>query len=286
MFFAQQSIADMTADFNAMSRRKNEVLDAFLSRVYAVPRAKEFAEHGVSRRLMIMEHCIEKVFGAIPPQRDQVPSKQELSDAVVNIQAFIFNTFACLDNLAWIWVCEKKLTTDRGEPVPPAFIGLGRKYRLIRRSLPPAFREHLKSLNPWFDHLENFRHSLAHRIPLYIPPCVIIEADLARYHMLEKAKQKARRRGNQDRYEQLDVAQKALAKFQPEMMHSAADNSKRIVFHPQLLSDFKTVCELSLRMNTALETDYPTVSGRRTFWSWVFSFRSALARVYSVRPFS
>jgi hypothetical protein len=275
MFFAQQSIENMAADFAAISGRRDEVLDAFLSRAYAVPRAKEFAEHGVSRRLMTMTHCIEKVFNALPPEREGLPSKDELSEAVVNIQAFIFNTFASLDNLAWIWVCEKKLTTDRGEPVAPAYVGLGKKCRIVRRSLPPDLRAYLKSLNPWFDHLESFRHALAHRIPLYIPPCVITEADLPAYRQLERQKERARRRGNHNRYDQLDAAQKALTKFQPEMLHSAADNSKRIVFHPQLLSDFKTVCELSLKMNAALDGD-PVVGVRRTFWSWVFTIRDAV----------
>lgn len=279
MFFAQESIASMAADFAALSGRKDEVLDAFLSRKYAMPRAKEFAEHGVSRRLITMVHCIERVFKAIPPEREQRPSKDELAEAVVNIQAFTFNTFACLDNLAWIWVCEKRLTTDKGEPVPPAFIGLRRKCKIVRRSLPSEFRDHLKTLDPWFSHLENFRHSLAHRIPLYIPPYVVTEADFATYQMLERQKRKAGRQGNQARYEQLDKAQKALVKFQPEMMHSAADNSPRVVFHPQLLSDFKTVCELGIKLNAALDSE-PAMSVPRTFWRMIFQVRSFVSRFF------
>src|SRR5712671_1522714 len=89
---------------------------------------------------------------------------------VICIQAFTFNAFACLDNLAWIWVCEKKLTTEQGDPIPAGKVGLGKKCKLVRRSLPADIRKYLKSLDAWFDHLENFRHALAHRIPLYIPP--------------------------------------------------------------------------------------------------------------------
>jgi hypothetical protein len=209
----------------------------------------------------------------------------ELVDAVVYIQAFTFNTFACLDNLAWIWVCEKKLTTDQGEIVPPTKVGLGKNCKLVRQSLPADLRNDLKALDPWFKHLENFRHALAHRIPLYIPPSALAEKDSPAYRLLEKQMAKARQRGNHPRYEQLKVRQQALTKYQPEMMHSAADNSRRIVFHPQLLSDFKTVCELGLKMNAALDEE-PQTSLRKAFWSSVFGVREILGRLWTaiVRP--
>ena len=177
---------------------------------------------------------------------------------VICIQAFTFNAFACLDNLAWIWVCEKKLTTEQGDPIPAGKVGLGKKCKLVRRSLPADIRKYLKSLDAWFDHLENFRHALAHRIPLYIPPCMVAEKDLAAYQLLDAQKAKARRRGNDRKYAQLDARQKALTRYQPEMVHSFTDGSKRVVFHPQLLSDFKTICELGLKMNAVLDQEPET----------------------------
>ena len=281
MYFAKESIESLAADYAAMPGKRDELLDAFLSRNYEVARAKEFAEHGVSRRLKTMTHCIENVFNILPPERDDLPSMEELTNAVVYIQAFIFNAFACLDNLAWIWVCEKKLTTDKGEDVPPTKVGLGKKCRIVRRSLPADLRKHLKSLDEWFEHLENFRHALAHRIPLYIPPCVVTEKDLPAYRLLDRQMAKAHRRGNYQRYEQLKAQQQALTRFQPEMMHSIGDNSKRIVFHPQLLSDFNTIHELALKMNVALDAA-PATSARRVFWTSVFSVREALGRVLTI----
>ncbi|OCK55433.1 hypothetical protein LMTR3_11505 [Bradyrhizobium sp. LMTR 3] len=264
-----------------MAGKRSEVLDALLSRNYDVPRAKEFAAHGVSRRLKTMSHCIEKVFATLPPEREDHPSMEELIDAVIHIQAFTFNAFACLDNLAWIWVCEQKLTTDKGEEIPPTKIGLGRKCRIVRRSLPADFQKHLKSLDGWFDHLENFRHALAHRIPLYIPPAAIREQDVPKYELLEKQMAKAHRRRNYDRYEKLKAEQQALTKYQPEMMHSPEDNSKRIVFHPQLLSDFGTVCDLAQRLNSALDSE-PKSTVERKFWTGVFSLKKMLARAASL----
>jgi len=67
--------------------------------------------------------------------------------------------------------------------------------------------------------------------------------------------EKARRRRNFERYEKLKAEQQAMTKYQPEMLHSPADNTKRIVFHPQLLSDFDAICDLAKRMNEALNTE-------------------------------
>lgn len=278
MFFAQEALHSLNDSVGKLTGKRMDVCDGLLARRYAAPRAKEFAIHGVSRRLRTMAHCIERVFAILPPEREEHPSMDELVDAVAYIQAFIFNCFACIDNLAWIWVCEQQLTTDRGETIPDAWVGLGKKSRVVRRSLPPDFRKYLKSLDTWFAHLENFRHALAHRIPLYIPPAVVPEQNLAQYELLEWQIAKARRKRNQNRYEQLKAAQQALTRYQPEMFHSPDDKSKRIVFHPQLLGDFGTVCELAKRMNTALDAE-PRSTVSRKFWREIFRIEAFLGRI-------
>lgn len=115
----------------------------------------------------------------MPPERTDNPSMEELTDAVIYIQAFIFNAFACLDNFAWIWVCERRLTQDDGTPILDTKVGLGKKNKIICNSLPSDLRKHLKSLDAWFGHLDSFHHALAHRIPLCIPPRVV-QADAYR----------------------------------------------------------------------------------------------------------
>ena len=280
MYFAAESIARLEADRAAMDQRRIEVLNELLARAYQVPRAKEFAEHGVSRRLRTITHCIENVFAILPPTRDDHPPIEELIDAVVYIQAFIFNAFACLDNLAWIWVCEKKLTTEDGERIPAGKVGLSKHCKVVRRSLPADFRKHLKSLDAWFDNLENFRHALAHRIPLYIPPSAVAEKDLAAYRLLEMLKAKAQRQRKWDKYRNLDGRQKALTRYQPEMIHSPTDNSKRIVFHPQLLLDFETICNLCSRMNTALDSE-PAISATRMLRTILSRAKNVFSSVWS-----
>ena len=50
------------------------------------------------------------------PDREEIPSREDVIDATVNIQAFVFNIFACCDNLTWVWVLEKGFT-ERRNPV-------------------------------------------------------------------------------------------------------------------------------------------------------------------------
>ncbi|MGA9007791.1 MAG: hypothetical protein WB495_13135 [Xanthobacteraceae bacterium] len=90
-----------------------------------------------------------------------------------------------------------------------------------------------------------FRHALAHRIPLYIPPYVISQEKLAEYEQLEAKKYATK---NLDEYERLTMEQMKLAKFAPWMQHSYEEGSKRILFHPQILRDFRTVEEVALKL--------------------------------------
>jgi hypothetical protein len=80
------------------------------------PRAKEFATQGYPRRLKVMVRCMDNVFTTIPPDRETLPSRDELSDATLNIQSFVFNVFGSIDNLAWIWVSEKGQKRADGTP--------------------------------------------------------------------------------------------------------------------------------------------------------------------------
>ena len=59
------------------------------------------------------------------PDREEIPSREDVIDATVNIQAFVFNIFACCDNLAWVWVLEKAVLLNDGTPLKPKTVGLG-----------------------------------------------------------------------------------------------------------------------------------------------------------------
>src|SRR5262249_6431249 len=143
----------------------------FLTRTYKDPQAREYASHGFSRRLSTLARCIDNVFEILPPDRIDPPSSDEISDAMINIQASVFNTSGCVDDLAWIWVKEKAVLKKNGSPLSKFEVGL-RKTNVLC-SFSTEFQQYLGGLANWFDQLDNFRNALAHRIPLYIPPYVV-----------------------------------------------------------------------------------------------------------------
>jgi hypothetical protein len=255
MYFTPEALKALARDYQGVTEKHAKLMQAFVDREYKEARAKEFAQHGFMRRIKSMARSIANVFTLLPPEYDGVPDSEVRHDAEINIQAFLFNTFAATDNLAWVWVAEKNIKKPDGTDIPYGQVGL-RKDRVLA-SFSPDFREYLQSREPWFDHLEEFRHALAHRIPLYIPPYSVDPKDEQAYRELEAAMNDAARRGDFKEYDRAKTEQRKLAFFRPWMTHSYIEKAKIVVFHSQLLADFNTIDEMAWKMLEELERQQP-----------------------------
>jgi hypothetical protein len=101
-------------------------------------------------------------------------------------------------------------------------------------------------LTQWYDeYLTGYRHALAHRIPLYIPPFCLNPEEFKQYESLEKQKFAARRQNNFQLLSQLNDKQDQLGKFVPLMKHSYGENSPLVVFHAQILADWNTIVDIA-----------------------------------------
>lgn len=85
--------------------------------------------------------------------------------------------------------------------------------------------------------------TLAHRIPLYIPPYVVPKPNAQKYNELEKAKWEEPARSDPIEYKKVKAEQLALCQFVPGMMHSIFAESPQVEFHSQLLNDYVTIDE-------------------------------------------
>ena len=157
----------------------------------------------------------------------------------------MFHTFGAADNLAWIWVSEKNVTHN-GAPLSQGSIGI-RKEK-VRASFSPEFRAYLNERKPWFEYLEGFRHALAHRIPLYIPPYIVTHANEAAYRELTQQMSQASAQFDFARYELLKAERNAVTAFRPWMQHSFIEQARPMVFHVQMLADFNTIDEMARKM--------------------------------------
>jgi hypothetical protein len=132
-------------------------------------------------------------------------------------------------------------------------VGLAPKNKLVRASFSDPFKRYLKELDPWYDYLGNFRHSLAHRIPLYIPPYVLLTKNEVAYREVEQRMAIAISKRDFVEHERLSVEQLKLTSFKPWMQHSFGEKSRTVYFHPQMIADFNTVDEVGWKMLDELD---------------------------------
>jgi hypothetical protein len=194
----------------------------------------------------------QNVFKVLPPDQEGIPTDDSRHDAEINIQAALMNAFGATDNLAWVWLKEKK-TGKNGKPLDKSEVGLRKRNDRVRSTFSEDFQHYLLSRDDWFDGLVDYRDALAHRIPLYIPPYMFDPKDEAAHTDLEARQNQARLRGDETEYERLEVEQKRLTYFEPWMVHSYLDNVRPLIFHPQLIANFNTVHEMGLKMLAELD---------------------------------
>ena len=136
---------------------------------------------------------------------------------------------------------ERNVTKHNGTPLPSEWVGLRAKNENVRDSLGQEFCQFLESMSDWFKYLEDYRHALAHRIPLYVPPFSIAPENADRYCELERSifNLIVQRKNAEAQAQQLE--RDSLRFFQPWIMHSWTGEARPIQFHTQMLTDFKTI---------------------------------------------
>lgn len=251
MYFSQENIRKLEDAYSGVEGKYEDLCIAFTVRSYGEKQAAEFALHGFIRRVKTMKRCIDNIYRICPPDITRKPSSEELNDIAINLQAFVMNVYGSLDNLAWVWVKEKGVLDKNGNIL--ANIGIGFTKKVIRNSFSSEFQTYLKSLHSWFKHIENFRHSLAHRIPLYVPPYVSNEEEVKSERRLETLKTEALSKHDFVEYERLKDEIETLGKFVPWMTHSFGEKSPQAVFHAQIIADWNTVVQIAQKFLKELD---------------------------------
>ncbi|NRP19274.1 hypothetical protein LPJGGPFB_02529 [Ensifer adhaerens] len=236
--------------------RRKTLTERLLMREYRHESSRILAAQGLVRRLQTLSRCIDGVYTLLPPEETE-PQRSSIDEAAIYLQAFVINVYGSLDNLARLWVREYGLTKPGGGAVPQQHIGLGAGCKLVRGSLSQPLQDHLVAADGWFRYLENYRHALAHRIPLYIPPKTLNETEADDHERLEQQAYAALKAGDFDTFDEFMGAQSQLGSFQPMMMHSyggADGDGWPVAFHGQIICDFATVVRIGEMMVAELDT--------------------------------
>lgn len=245
MAYTEEQIAHFAESADMWLHRQDDLVTALFVREFRSPKTSEFVKHGLGRRLSTLKHTLQRTFNVLPPDEEN-PTNDALLDATSYLQTFVINVFGAIDNLARIWVMEANITQPNGRNLRPMQIGLTPDHAVVRASFSESFQEFIGSTDEWFGYLEDYRHALAHRIPLYIPPRQLDNAASAEFRRLED--EIAHSLGNPERYFTLRSEQRRLGVFNPLMMHSYEEQAHPVFLHPQMICDFATVVEIGEKM--------------------------------------
>lgn len=247
-FFEEIQSEQLKTDYIKIIGKNDKFLTEALSVKFFHEDAQEFFNHGFCRRLKTLKRCTENVFEICPPDEIEKLEHDLRVDLEINIQAFIVNVYGAIDNLLWVWVKEtgfkyKNLTK----------VALGNP-ELIE-TFSPIFVSYLESLEGWFSHLLNFRHSLAHRIPLYVPPYALTPEEMLRDKQIDQEIFEALKNPNVDfnKINDLNEEQEKLGVFIPVYRHSFSENSPEVILHAQILADNNTVFDIAEKFKEELE---------------------------------
>lgn len=203
--------------------------------------AGEHLRYGAGRRLAVLRRSISKIFDVFPPDSKTPLDTDSLSDVQINLHGFVINLAGIFDNLAWAFKYRHDL------PIHQNAVGLFR--RETTAFLPDQIRDDLDSdeLKAWQkDYLKVYRDSLAHRIPIYVPPAVFNDEEGRRWNEMEALERRAVADGNFHQALNYSENKKAIGKPAFFFLHSDHEGapSRAIALHPQILSDAITVIEI------------------------------------------
>ncbi len=188
--------------------------------------------------------CVKRTFETIPPDLGEKPSSDQTKDVTIFLHCFIIHVFGACDDLAWILVHEKGITKPDGSDLPPAWIGFRKDNKHARKQLSAKMLGVFDGFEKRFKHVEEFRHSLAYRIPFYVPPYNIPTDQEDDYRRLERDSWDALMRRDLEEHQRLKAEQDDLTFFRPWFTHPHSENSPTMVIHPQMPADFDAVLEL------------------------------------------
>ncbi len=241
-YFKDEDIEKLNFDLLTLKERYLNIVSriSVLSGNLKEEKAKEYLFHGVARRLGVIERCVDNIYSIFPIEREILLSWEELKDVDINLHAFFINIFGLLDNLAWVLIHEKRLKIDKKD--------VGLYMNKTQTCFEKKFRTYLNSdrIKKWHnEYLKNYRDALSHRIPLYVPPKALTSEQKNHTELIEKQLNDSIKLRDYSVIDNLHDKEDKIGSPSPFFIHSISEEeSKYVVLHAQVITDFKTVEEI------------------------------------------
>jgi len=206
-------------------------------------RAKEFMQHGVSRRLWLLYRCVERIYDLFPPDRIEQLEQDDRLDVEICLHAFLINIYGIIENLALALAYENNLI----DKAISNKIKINLFNKDFRNLLNPQLRSYLSknTITQWYaEYAKNYRDALAHRIPPYVPPAALNAEERRQFEDFDKEISLLYQTREFEKISALQEKQLKLGRSNPLVIHSFSEKAIPFYLHPQLLSDFVTIEEL------------------------------------------
>jgi len=245
MRYSKEQIGQLDAELTNCLRALFELQSSCVEHAQHTdnPKAIEYLNQGVNRRLIILRHALAKIFMAIPPDIQSPASRENTLDAQVNLYAFLIGVVGIFDNLAWVYAYHHNLhDLLRRRQSVDLF------KQQIQKHLPSELTSYLMSDTTvdWYEkHFKTYRDALAHRIPPYIPSVFVKTENSAVYQDLSSQRMIAQATDNYTLAESLSTKLALLEQPNLTYMQSfdSSEGSRPVLLHPQLLCDASTIVE-------------------------------------------
>ena len=241
MQYSEEQLWDYETDRLEWLDRADKLRDTVLLWLFRSARAEKIARTGFVRRIGYLEHALVRLSEIYPPNLTGA-SRDIVRDAELLLQVFVMNVFGAIDNLAFIWALERKVTAPDGRQLSKQeTVFIGTRSKQIRESLTPMVRSTIDSASEWFKLIGAYRHGVAHQIPIYIPR-LLTKEDQQEAEGLDLALKAAFADGDRSKWGELFDKRHTLGDFGGLMALDGVE--KPLVLHPQVVCDLATVVEL------------------------------------------
>lgn len=224
----------------------------------ATSQVREHLLHGVGRRIRTIQRAVSQIFCLFPLEQTKPLSQDALSDAQINLHAFVMNVYGLYDNWAWVFVLQHDLLDEVGGR---GNVGLFK--RKTQRFLPAPLRQYIEADRPtrWHnEYAKVFRDALAHRIPPYIPPAEFTDQDTVRFNALDAEESKCIKEHRFDRVDQIQKEKAEIGTPAFYFLHAFTEpeQPKLCPLHGQILTDCAAATEFGKLFLQHWKTrDYP-----------------------------
>jgi hypothetical protein len=213
---------------------------AKLADLMKAQKAVHFMRYGAARRLLMMWHCYRNVVVYVaPPERLEPLSAEESADLTRDLNVIYINIRGVLDNFAWSLLHER--AAEKAEKLKLGYIGFFKRCITADScfgSLVKVIRDH----QTWNEDVTKRRDPAAHRIPLTVPPQVIMPDQAALYQGLYDESQQALGKLDLAAAENAMDRMETIGRFSSCFMHDPEGGIELI--YPTVPEDVAHVIEL------------------------------------------